>query len=98
MPSKSHATIPLKIAIVNFFWRQIAGSGSATLHQPDDDADTREELDQGARTGVRVLATPAVRYGTSSVVDPNSFFSDSDSDPQIFFSDSDSDSDTDSDS
>ena len=39
---------------------QIAGSESAPVQQLDDDADTRE--DQGVRTGVRVLATPAVRW------------------------------------
>ena len=39
---------------------QIVGSESAPVQQLDDDADTRE--DQGVRTGVRVLATPAVRW------------------------------------
>jgi hypothetical protein len=40
---------------------QISGSESAPVQQLDDDADTREEVDQGARTGVKILATPAVR-------------------------------------
>jgi hypothetical protein len=31
------------------------------VQQLDDDADTREDVDQGARSGVKILATPAVR-------------------------------------
>jgi hypothetical protein len=47
------------------------------VQQLDDDADTREEVDQGARTGVKILATPAVRsavpkpHTRGSVADPD---------------------------
>lgn len=40
---------------------EISGSDSASVQQLDDDADTREEVDHGARSGVKILATPAVR-------------------------------------
>ncbi len=58
---------------------QISGSESAPVQQLDDDADTREEVDQGARTGVKILATPAVRsvvpkpHTRGSVADPVPF-------------------------